>query len=31
MKIYLVFTSNLLYKDKNNLLLGQVYKPEPLL
>jgi hypothetical protein len=30
-KIHLVFILNLLYKDKNNLLLGQVYKPEPLL
>ena len=30
-KIYLIFISNLFYKDKNNLLLGQVYKPKPLL
>jgi hypothetical protein len=30
-KIYLVFIFILFYKDKNNLLLGQIYKPKPLL
>jgi hypothetical protein len=30
-KIHLVFAPNLLYKDKNNLLPGQIHKPEPLL
>jgi hypothetical protein len=30
-KIHLVFTLNLLRKDKNNPLLGQVHKPKPLL
>jgi hypothetical protein len=29
MKIYLVFAPNLLYKDKNNPLPGQIHKPEP--
>jgi hypothetical protein len=28
-KIHLVFTPNLLYKDKNNPLSGQVHEPEP--
>ena len=31
MKIHLVFAPNLLCKDKNNLLPGQVHEPEPLL
>jgi hypothetical protein len=29
MKIHLVFAPNLLRKDKNNPLPGQVHKPEP--
>ena len=29
MKIHLVFTPNLLRKDKNNPLPGQIHKPEP--
>jgi hypothetical protein len=29
MKIHLVFAPNLLYKDKNNPLPGQIYEPEP--
>jgi hypothetical protein len=31
MKIHLVFALNLLYKDKNNPLLGQVQEADPLL
>jgi hypothetical protein len=31
MKIHLVFAPNLLYKDKNNPLPSQIYKPKPLL
>ena len=30
-KIHLVFASNLLYKDKNNPLLGQAQEANPLL